>query len=70
MHLYKVPSFRLLKFNIISKILISDHAQKIESNQKSDHSSLTRHLGIVATYLVKLHLLAMFIFHNRTFLIY
>lgn len=48
MHLYEVTSLCLLEFNRISEMCLSDDTQKIQSNQKSDHSrSLSRDFKII-----------------------
>lgn len=69
MHLYEVTSLCLLEFTMISEIHLSDETQKIQSNQKSDHSrSLSRDLKIIGNYMVKFSLTA--VFHKRLFLIH
>lgn len=67
MHLHKVTSC-LLEFNMISEMRLSDDTQKIQSNQKSDHCSLSRDLTIISNYIVKFPILAML--HKRLFLIH
>lgn len=68
MHLYEVTSLCLLEFNMISEMRLSDNTQKIQSNQKSDHTSIFRDPKIIGNYMVKFPLLAMF--HKRLFLIH